>query len=497
MNPPGNEPLARRAPGANGSRVIALRTALVLLAIAGFLPSAKAQEMLYTIQSGGRSWFHDQTTGVSTYDTQHPDGGSIPFETYGGVAFGTNTLWGILANGQIHRRSPATAAAVALWDLTDGDTAPLNVYEGLAYGDGSLWALLANGSLYQVDPADGSATLLVDLPEGDASPEDIYAGIAWGNGSLWAILSNGRLYQVNPTDGTATFVFQAPDGSPAPYRVYEGLTYAAGSLWGILADGRIHQIDLNAPDGDLRWDLPGGRDRPFGTYAGLTYMDSTAPVGTATINSGAVYALTNVVNVDVVATDTGAGAGWVRLSNDGTAFGSWIALTNANHLTTFTNQVQWTLRPGDGTKTVSVQFRDGADNISASITDAIILEFDQDGDGMPDRWERDFFGDTTSTVAAVDSDGDGMSNLDEFLAGTDPTDVSSVYPGSSIAPASGSDLTITWSTIVGRRYRIIEKNSPTDTGAEIHNVIGDGSVKSHTVANSGSTKFYCLTIELF
>lgn len=497
MNRSGNAPNAPRAFRANGGGVPAIRCLTALLAVSGLLLSAHAQEMLYSIQSGGASWFHDPLTGVSTYDTQHPDGGSIPFETYGGVAFGTNTLWGVLANGQVYRRSPATGPAVALWDLTDGDASPLNIYEGLAYGDGSLWALLANGSVYQVDPADGSATLLVDLPEGDESPNDLYAGIAWGNGSLWAILTNGRLYQVDPSDGTSTFVFQAPDGSPAPYRVYEGLTYAAGSLWGILADGRIHQIDPTAPDGDLRWDLPGGRDRPFGTYAGMAYLDIAAPTGSATIESGAVYALTNVVNIDVTVTDTGTGAGWVRLSNDGTTFGSWIALTNATHLTTFTNQLQWTLSPGDATKTVSVQFRDGADNISASITDTIIFEFDQDGDGMPDRWERDFFGDTTSTVAAADSDGDGMSNLEEFLAGTDPTDASSVYLGATITPATGSDLTLTWSTIVGRRYRIIEKSSPTDTGAEIHNVIGDGSVKTHTVSNAGSTKFYCLTIELF
>ncbi len=474
------------------------RAAAALLTLWGFLVSTHAQETLYSMMSGGRSYFHDPATGISTYDTQHPDGGAIPFETYGGVAFGTNTLWGVLANGQVYRRSPATGPAVALWDLPGGDASPLNVYEGLAYGDGSLWALLANGALYQVDPANGSSTLLVDLPEGDASPDDLYAGVAWGNGSLWAILTNGRLYQVDPSDGTATYVFQAPDGSPAPYRVYEGLTYATGSLWGILADGRVHQIDINAPDGDLRWDLPGGRDRPFETYAGMTYLDIAAPTGAATIESGAVHTLTDTVNIEVTVTDTGTGAGWVRLSNDGTNFGAWIALTNATHLTTFTNQVQWTLSPGDATKTVSAQFRDGADNISATITDTIIFEFDQDGDGMPDRWERDFFGDTTSTVDSVDSDGDGMSNLEEFLAGTDPSDAGSAYPGATITPASGSDLTLAWPTIVGRRYRMIEKDSPTGSGAEIYNVVGNGGVMTHTTVNKGgASKFYCLTIELF
>ncbi len=124
MNRSGNSPKAPRAFCANGYRVPAIRCLTVLLAVTGFLLSAHAQEMLYTIQSGGTSWFHDPATGVSTYDTQHPDGGSIPFETYGGVAFGTNTLWGVLANDQVYRRSPATGPAVALWVLPGGRDRP-------------------------------------------------------------------------------------------------------------------------------------------------------------------------------------------------------------------------------------------------------------------------------------------------------------------------------------------------------------------------------------
>jgi hypothetical protein len=51
---------------------------------------------------------------------------------------------------------------------------------------------------------------------------------------------------------------------------------------------------------------------------------------------------------------------------------------------------------------------------------------DADGDGMPDEWE-DLYGllRGNSADAALDKDGDGMSNLAEFRAGTNPTNAAS------------------------------------------------------------------------
>ena len=45
---------------------------------------------------------------------------------------------------------------------------------------------------------------------------------------------------------------------------------------------------------------------------------------------------------------------------------------------------------------------------------------DTDGDNLPDAWELTYFGNLGQDGAA-DFDGDGVTNLEEFLAGTDPT----------------------------------------------------------------------------
>ncbi|MCG8405646.1 MAG: hypothetical protein MI923_10655, partial [Phycisphaerales bacterium] len=73
---------------------------------------------------------------------------------------------------------------------------------------------------------------------------------------------------------------------------------------------------------------------------------------------------------------------------------------------------------------------------------------DSDVDGLPDYWERRFFGDTTSGDPFADSDGDGLSNRSEFeYYGSDPVAApifvavgvgSDEFDGSSLSPEGPS-----------------------------------------------------------
>ncbi len=52
---------------------------------------------------------------------------------------------------------------------------------------------------------------------------------------------------------------------------------------------------------------------------------------------------------------------------------------------------------------------------------ANFADLDDDNDGMPDSWEMEFGLDPLNSAdAAQDADGDGVSNLQEFLDGTSP-----------------------------------------------------------------------------
>ncbi|HRZ46670.1 MAG TPA: matrixin family metalloprotease [Candidatus Paceibacterota bacterium] len=80
---------------------------------------------------------------------------------------------------------------------------------------------------------------------------------------------------------------------------------------------------------------------------------------------------------------------------------------------------------------------------------------DQDFDGLDDRFQRDYFAPFTSRDAdpEMDPDRDGFSNLDEYVAGSIPTDALSVLRIRRIQP-SGQGMALEWSGRAGATYQV-------------------------------------------
>jgi len=79
---------------------------------------------------------------------------------------------------------------------------------------------------------------------------------------------------------------------------------------------------------------------------------------------------------------------------------------------------------------------------------------DSDGDLMPDAWEQanGFDGDVPAD-AVQDADADGLSNLGEYLAETNPHDPLS-YFAPRADPAAADGFSFRYSTLTGRVYRV-------------------------------------------
>ncbi|MGJ8726660.1 MAG: hypothetical protein ACSHYB_19095, partial [Roseibacillus sp.] len=86
---------------------------------------------------------------------------------------------------------------------------------------------------------------------------------------------------------------------------------------------------------------------------------------------------------------------------------------------------------------------------------ALIPVEDSDGDEMPDIWEKlyPFLDAGNPGDAVLDFDGDGMSNLDEYFADTNPGDPSSVFC-IDIRPDGVGGREIFFDTSAARYYRL-------------------------------------------
>jgi hypothetical protein len=98
---------------------------------------------------------------------------------------------------------------------------------------------------------------------------------------------------------------------------------------------------------------------------------------------------------------------------------------------------------------VTVITNHGSVTSSASLT----ILADSDGDGMSDQFEQQYFGSATGGDPNADDDGDGVSNVDEFRAGTNPKDVKSVLRVTQIR-RQGNDIVVTFPSVADKRYRL-------------------------------------------
>jgi hypothetical protein len=116
---------------------------------------------------------------------------------------------------------------------------------------------------------------------------------------------------------------------------------------------------------------------------------------------------------------------------------------------------------------------------------------DSDGDGIPDWWMIEYFGHPTGqaydlSLVQDDADGSGMNNLQDFLAGTIPTDPASVLALGITTDATGTNTVLNWAAVSGKNYQIL---STTNLSNAVWSVV-PGSVQAGSAGAIGGQRYF-------
>lgn len=180
---------------------------------------------------------------------------------------------------------------------------------------------------------------------------------------------------------------------------------------------------------------------------GQVLVPSSSSYGTVNVNGGSMTLLTKLV----IGNCTSGGVGVVNVA------GGNLYVTNATH-------------------NAFIDVRSGQLNLSGGLlqTDILIMtnacgQFIHGGgtliisnvvDGIPSAWKQQYGLDPSDpTVTGADPDGDGFTNLQEYQAGTDPTNSASSLRITSIV-TQGNDISISWSVATGKAYSVQMATSP-------------------------------------
>lgn len=245
-----------------------------------------------------------------------PDGALAPMKAWQtAAAWGTTTVTGL-------SESTVYAFAVRARNGAGAETASGPVRLGATLPDVTLpvGTLEINGGAAVTAAAE--VVLLVTYDDfGGSGVTDMRFSNDGGDWSAW-----------EPAAGAASWILSAGDG---PKTVHAQFRDALG----------------NVSAGDVRADI---------------LLDTTPPEGAVLLNSGAAYATVRDVAVSITFDDHGgSGVVSMRLANDCAAWGVWEPAAGAK---------PWALPDGEGVKTVCVQLRDGAGNISPAFSDDIALD---------------------------------------------------------------------------------------------------------------------------
>jgi hypothetical protein len=99
---------------------------------------------------------------------------------------------------------------------------------------------------------------------------------------------------------------------------------------------------------------------------------------------------------------------------------------------------------------------------------------------LPDAWQLQYFG-HTGVDPYADPDHDGLNNLAEYMAGTNPNDAQSLFAFLSVSPDTPAGVQVVWSSVAGKLYTVQRSNNL---------LSGFATLRSHVAATAPQNTYH-------
>jgi sugar lactone lactonase YvrE len=223
--------------------------------------------------------------------------------------------------------------------------------------------------------------------------------------------------------------------------------------------------------------------------------------GSPAVTSGVTFSPAAGLGSPYAAMSQGANnyaAAWLNSSNSG------VSGTNVIGTVTVTLPANVT---GNSSYLVHIEHFSASPNglalFHSTVTDGLITVGNRTGsswgDGIPDTWRLIYFGTISNLLSAanLDPDGDGASNWQEYVAGTNPMDPTSVLQLTPMAPAP--NFTVEWPSVPGKTYQVKSATSLFSTNwiTTASNLAGTGQMMQLSDTNTPAppARFYRVQVQ--
>lgn len=316
--------------------------------------------------SATRAWNLGASEGSITVEGEFRDGAHNVHTTSSTIILDTTPPSGTLvANGGESWTSMTTVLlTIAFVDNLTGVDEMRFSNDGTSW---SPWEPYGTSRTWEILPGDGIKTIHVEISDGAGNVGGTTTSIGLDTfvPEIVMLLEGGAAWTNNTTISVDIQTTPGLSGADA-LRLQSAVPLLPPLPWDDYTSSTTFLLDendgLKQVDAFVR-DLAGN----VGVTSSTISLDTTPPTGTIVINGGDAFTNNATVSLGLTADDgPGIGVADMRFSNDGVSWSTWepFQLVSTWNLAT----------PGDGIKSVRVQFRDALGNASDSFTDTIFYD---------------------------------------------------------------------------------------------------------------------------